>query len=1142
MSSRTENFDPVFYRLSGQTRNALLNEGIQRLEDLVNVPPSQLTEIKKIGAKRKEEILDMLDRLDLAPGMNLRTSPDADHPLMTDRIRNLLETIKEKTRHWNQGVEYLKKERVATLRSQNGQVTSRVRGTEMYNVEIDMESPEWECSCPSHDYWGPCKHIIASALYMAERRRLKNLEKEKLDESRLERIVKNLEEDKKDRQEEKSGAIHYVLMKDREGEWRIVAYIGPEDFDKSIRDLSRLQYENIENPSLPADEIDRVILERLSLDYQRNDVLKKTDSPSPMGDVLSLMEDRNLWLSQTGEEKQKLNVSPNSLNLRVHLKSPSDEDRIPGQRIALLLQVKLQNDDLTLSPENVKVICERPLWILHEQTLYRVRGRRNTARLLKEFPSERLRIKKQNVENFCRNIYPSLNRAGVPISFEDEQFETREGDPTGHVFLHEQNRRLIVEFKPAYDGTAVPYGGGNEILLPPGDREAEEASTDRYILLKRNRKKEEQLRDELEETGLRPEKMVESDGPCLTPEEDPLEWLMDDLNDLPEDRFEVFGEEQLEEHQRPISPDETELSVSSNVDWFELEGHVTFDDHQIPLAELREAMENNQRYVKLSDGRRGEIPEEWIEKFSGILEMGREKGEKLQMPSASVPVLDRMLDEVDNSSVDEQFQEARRRFDEFSRIEDVKPPAEFMGDLRPYQLGGLSWLLFLRKHGFGGILADDMGLGKTVQVLALFQKIKEQSGEFPQSLIVAPRSVLNNWDREAQKFVPDLPVYIHHGSSRIKSDREWPTVNGMAVTTYATMRRDVEWLRNITFDYAVLDESQAIRNPETKTSKAARLLEAKHKICLSGTPVQNTTMDLWPQFEFLNPGFLGSQTRFQNTVVKRIEKHGDEEASEWLRKMVDPFMLRRTKDRVEKDLPSLTESKLDCPMGPEQRRVYEEIRRTYRAALEDDDAQSNQELRFKTLEGLTRLRQVCCHPGLVGNESGESAKIKRFRELAREIIQENHRILVFSQFVQFLQRIESVVEEMGWRYEYLDGQTRNRHERVENFQSNDDIPLFLISLKAGGEGLNLTGADYVLLMDPWWNPAVEKQATDRTHRIGQDSRVFVYRLLCPDTIEEKILELQEQKLEMAENIIQPEAGLFKELSREDITYLFDPAE
>jgi non-specific serine/threonine protein kinase len=432
-----------------------------------------------------------------------------------------------------------------------------------------------------------------------------------------------------------------------------------------------------------------------------------------------------------------------------------------------------------------------------------------------------------------------------------------------------------------------------------------------------------------------------------------------------------------------------------------------------------------------------------------------------------------------------------------------------------------------------------MGLGKTVQVLALLQKVTETDKKKPHCLIVAPRSVIHNWQAEARKFAPEFEVYIHHGIDRTVDPDNWPDAD-LCITTYSTMRNDIHELKKRTFDYAILDESHTVRNPASKTFKALRLLKANNRLCMSGTPVQNTTMDLWSQFQFLNPGLLGNQKRFREQWVKPVEEKSDKTAEEMLHKMVSPFILRRTKQQVATDLPPLTSTLVDCPMETGQQHVYERYRQIYHQLINKSlDAKGVRESRFAVLEGLTRLRQICCSPHLIDGEKGNSAKLNRFVELAEELISEGHRALVFSQFVGFLKLIEAEVKQRGWNYEYLDGQTKDPQELVDRFQSDSSNDLFLISLKAGGEGLNLTAADYVFIMDPWWNPAAERQAMDRTHRIGQKQNVFVYRLVSPGTVEEKILRLQERKQDLAEKLVVAESGIFKELNRDDLLALFE---
>ncbi|KPV49825.1 serine/threonine protein kinase, partial [Kouleothrix aurantiaca] len=473
------------------------------------------------------------------------------------------------------------------------------------------------------------------------------------------------------------------------------------------------------------------------------------------------------------------------------------------------------------------------------------------------------------------------------------------------------------------------------------------------------------------------------------------------------------------------------------------------------------------------------------------------------------------------------------------RIVPQPLPTTFKGELRPYQKFGYDWLHFLREYNFGGCLADDMGTGKTIQTLAFIESLYEKENDAPATLVVMPRSLLFNWQREAEKFTPDLAVYVHADQGRITDPQEFANYD-LVLTTYGTMLRDIAALRTYQFNYAILDESQAIKNPAAETSKAARLLNAKHRLVLTGTPIENSTGELWSQFAFLNPGLLGDISYFREEFINPIERQQNQDAAQFLRKMVFPFILRRTKDQVAADLPPRTEEVVMCDMEPAQRKLYDKQRDYYRAQLLgmiDDDGMND--ARMKILEGLLRLRQISIHPRLVDAKfKGNSGKFDLLLDTLDTLRAEGHRALVFSQFVQMLTLVREALDERGIPYCYLDGQTRDRQGEVDRFQNDDTVPFFLISLKAGGVGLNLTAADYVIHIDPWWNPAVEQQATDRTHRIGQDKPVFVYKLIARDTVEEKILQLQAHKRELVEQVIGAEGGVFKALTREDIEILF----
>jgi SNF2 family DNA or RNA helicase len=438
--------------------------------------------------------------------------------------------------------------------------------------------------------------------------------------------------------------------------------------------------------------------------------------------------------------------------------------------------------------------------------------------------------------------------------------------------------------------------------------------------------------------------------------------------------------------------------------------------------------------------------------------------------------------------------------------------------------------MFLREYGLAGILADDMGLGKTIQTLAMLLKHYQGKGKADRApaLVVAPTSVVYNWLSEASKFVPDLKTALFMGRDRgemlKRLGKESTNKPHVIFTTYGIIRRDYEQLKNIQFEFLILDEAQNIKNPESVGAIAAKSIKAFHRLALSGTPVENRLKELWSLFDFLMPDFLGQYKDF-NEVFERPIEAGLDGAGMKLRKTVHPFILRRLKSQVEKDLPDRTDIIQLCEFDDEQRSLYLDVLDECRQRVFNEVASRGiKRSSISILAELLRLRQVCCDPRLLKNRekaTDQSAKLDALLAMIGEVVDEGHKILIFSQFVEMLGIIRKELEKAGYTYEYLDGQTpaKERLDRVERFNQTPSIPIFLISLKAGGTGLNLTGADYVIHYDPWWNPAVENQATDRAHRIGQTRHVFNYKLITRGTVEEKILALQQKKKELADLII-----------------------
>ena len=578
------------------------------------------------------------------------------------------------------------------------------------------------------------------------------------------------------------------------------------------------------------------------------------------------------------------------------------------------------------------------------------------------------------------------------------------------------------------------------------------------------------------------------------------------------------------------------VEVTTGIDWFELHGTVAFGDTVAHLPALLAALRRDESVVQLGDGTFGLLPEEWLRTYAPLAALGTPTGDCIRFTRTQVGLLDALLAARPEVNGDVSLARVRQELRRFEGIPPADPPPGFIGRLRGYQQEGLGWLHFLRQFGFGGCLADDMGLGKTVMVLALLEA-RRAEGPKKASLVVVPRSLVFNWKEEAARFVPSLSILDHTGTTRRTAGAHF-AAHDVVLTTYGTLRRDAHHFQDLEFDYVILDEAQAIKNASTDVAKAARLLRGDHRLALSGTPIENHLGELWSLFEFLNPGMLGPAGALG--LDGASGRTPDEPTRVLLARALRPFILRRTKVQVAPELPPRTEQTVYCELEPLQRRLYDELRDYYRQALlERVDREGIRRSKIMILEALLRLRQAACHPGLIDRRrAGEPAgKFDVLLPRLREVLAEGHKALVFSQFTTFLAIVRERLGRERVRYEYLDGQTRDRAVRVARFQDDPAVRLFLVSLKAGGLGLNLTAAEHVFLLDPWWNPAVEAQAIDRAHRIGQVRHVLAFRLIARDTVEEKILALQAQKRDLAEAIITEHNSLIRTLTREDLELL-----
>lgn len=840
--------------------------------------------------------------------------------------------------------------------------------------------------------------------------------------------------------------------------------------------------------------------------------------------VLPLLEESILYFGTIQDPlKQRLALSsaPARLDVEVHREDGG---------LKLLAMMSLGDRTVPIHSAKTQIISRKPLWLLSDSTLFSADAPPEMVDAFAEH--KEITIPESDVDAFFDKFLPELaGRVGVSGDGIGEWRDLKT-EFVARVYLKEADGELIAELRFAYDKYELPYD--KKLPLQTVRRDAEESA---LVRIHRDPESEQDAWKGLSSYGLK--RGAEPGIYVLRQKTSAFDFLLRQVPKLAEHGYEVYGEEELKSIRVNRNRPKLSLSVSSGIDWFDVQAVVNFGELEVSLVDIRRAFRKREKYVKLSDGSIGELPTDWLSQYRHLFDLGEESNEGIRLAKSQVMFLDQAIEEADSVSVDEEFERRRTRLKDFTQIVPRDLPAGFSGELRHYQKAGYDWLHFVHEYDFGGCLADDMGIGKTIQALVFLQSLRENDHAKTADLIVMPRSLLWNWAREAERFTPGLRLLVHADADRLKDTAEFDSYD-LILTTYGVMLRDVEILRKYRFHYIVLDESQAVKNPLAHTSKAVRLLNGDHRLVLTGTPVENSTVELWSQFAFLNPGMLGSLDYFKKEFAGPIERQQDKETAQYLRALTYPFILRRTKEQVAPELPPRTERIVYCDMESNQRKVYDRWKNQYRALLLgmiEQDGMHN--TRMKVLEGLLRLRQICNHPKLVDNSyKGESAKFEVLIETLETLRAEGHKALVFSQFTQMLKLLKTNLDMRKIPYLYLDGQTKDRQSRVDSFQTDQDIPFFLISLKAGGVGLNLTAADYVIHIDPWWNPAVERQASDRTHRIGQENPVFVHKLIARDSVEEKMLELQDRKRNLVDQLISTETSFFKSLTAEDVRDLF----
>jgi len=1045
--------------------------------------------------------------------------------LISINIKELREKVPDII--FEQGLSYFKDGKVKISNWDHSSVVAIVHGSHPYVVRISSDDRFFEavCTCP---YNYICKHAVAAALAVIEDHvREDELETTGNWREYFEKQIA-IQKVNTDFSEEVRWNLVYIIHL-LENYWNlkpIKVYMKKDGTygrlqEPSFNELSKQNVFNTSSDLIAISYLERLQSQQTSTYYRGRLEASYLSFGLDAGEIFNLLRKSEIHLkNEDGSIGPRVRFGRKPWRLVFRLEETNNHYNFQPFFVRDMEELRVD--------EKVKVLTTRPIWFYSNGELHMCPFPFDYS-YLKPFVAEGLKVSLSKEEY---HVFISDYLAKLPIF---PYLEFPEGidvqeltEVTGkRIYLEEMDEQLVVSLSLLYDNVEVSFNQGTDQFLHYDKKK------NQIIRVKRQRAVEEEIRNLIVNSNI----IEDTPGLFYANFDMALEWLFDGLPALGKAGFEIMGEESLARFRVNRKKPKISMALSSEVDWFDLNLDIEFNGIPLTLAELKKALQKEKKFVRLKDGTIARLPEKLIQKFQYLIEFGQSADSVIRFRDHHLSFVDKLMDEADSKQIDHGSGEKIARLEQFTHIKNYPLPPNLRGELRDYQRAGYNWLNFLSEFSFGGCLADDMGLGKTVQTLALLQQhINKNQGP---NLIVSPTSVLFNWQREIEKFTPEIDYELHYGTKRTRDVRRLRK-KALILTTYGHLRRDISFLSEIPFYYAILDESQNIKNPQSETAQAARGLNAKNRLALTGTPVENNSLELWSQFSFLSPGLLGGQTFFKDNFMRPIEKEQDAQVAGTLKRLIYPFILRRTKEEVVKELPPKVENVTYSPMSEAQQKLYDQVRESYRSSIISEiESKGVGKSTMRILEGLTKLRQVACHPGLIDRTyEDESGKYEALKLMIDEIISENHKVLVFSQFVKMLGIIREHLEQEALDYAYLDGQTKDREAAVDKFQNDEDVQIFLISLKAGGIGLNLTAADYVIHYDPWWNPAVEMQASDRAHRIGQTKKVFTYKLITKDSVEEKILQLQQQKKELVQKLISAESGLFKTLTKSDILDLF----
>ena len=869
------------------------------------------------------------------------------------------------------------------------------------------------------------------------------------------------------------------------------------------------------------------------------------------------------WASKTGEPMGS------KIDFYNEPATPLFHFRRDEEGMNYFVTIKHRGEKVHFCDPDSELLISQPAWLLTPNQLLffgaNVEGKKIKPFLKKKFIHIDPHQEAAYMQKFVGPLLENHDVYALGFDIVTDQLEVQ---PLLKLTSSWENPHLVLYMK--YGDWVFPYHVNKKVNV----RLEEKEGTYTFHRIKRLYSVEKQKIDSLKELGL-----SQTNGSLFTLQDlesesiDIVSWINENRGALERSGFEIQQEEGATQYY--LGGIQLLVTVKNGIDWFDVHAVVKFDDFEIPFIKLRKHILDKKREYVLPNGKMVILPAEWFTQFAQIVNLADVHDEAYRVRNIHVSLLADLDEYLNEAPPAPDWTEALNR----GTIPQVDLPTGFHGELRNYQLEGYSWIRFMQQNRFGALLADDMGLGKTIQTLAQLQvlameyraeretakpMVANSAGEAKQGpdsilatdgkplppeamhhgpiVIIAPKSLLYNWMSESAKFCPELKTLLYSGLSRQKLIPNFGKID-LVVMSYGTMRNDVEILRNYRFNCIVLDESQAIKNPSSQTSRALLKLQSKSRIALTGTPIENTLLDIWSQMNFLNPGLLGSYTYFEKQFIRPIEKGANPQKTEELRKLIDPFVLRRTKKQVMKELPPKIEKVHFCEMSSEQSELYETVKNQYRNEILNHVTELGiSKSRLKIFNGLMHLRQIALNPSLKDvNYDGGSGKDDEIMRMLLRAVANGHKVLFFSQFVGYLKVFEEMFEQQGVEYCYLDGSMdeKERQVQIDLFQNDDKKRVFLLSLRAGNSGLNLTAADYVFLADPWWNPFTMKQAEDRAHRIGQDKPVFSYKFITKNTIEEKILALQAKKAALAESVIPDEDSILSSLNLEELEDLLN---